>query len=146
MKVILIKDCQDGKKDTIIEVADGYGKNFLIKKGLAMPINKMTLQGQQKRQANVAKKMAQEQARALDLKAKLEKLTLEFSLKVAGDKVHGSISKKQILGRLENNNIKIDHHALEHIHINKLGTSNIIVKLGNQIKANLKVEVKADGK
>nr|WP_318029074.1 bL9 family ribosomal protein [Mycoplasmopsis bovis] len=42
MKVILIKDCKDGKANTIIEVSDGYGSNFLINKGFAVPYNEKT--------------------------------------------------------------------------------------------------------
>lgn len=146
MKVILIKDCDAGKMNQVIEVADGYAKNFLIKKGLALPINKSTKHAHEQELKRLATKKEAKLNKALALKAKLENLTLVFKLKTTDLKVHGSITKKQILLALKKQNFNIDNHAIGHTQINTLGITTIKVKLEQDVFANLKVEVEPHAK
>ena len=98
MKVILLKDVKKvGKADELKEVSDGYARNFLIPKGLAMAASPANLkayeQEMQKRAANEAELKKQAEKTAEELKG----VTLEFQLSQgAGGHVFGTISSKQI--------------------------------------------------
>nr|WP_318029905.1 DHHA1 domain-containing protein [Mycoplasmopsis bovis] len=80
MKVILIKDCKDGKANTIIEVSDGYGSNFLINKGFAVPYNEKTKKQLEKKLSDLTASEMEARQSALELKEKLEKEVLKYEL------------------------------------------------------------------
>lgn len=141
MKVIIIKDNKDGKVNDIIEVSSGYATNFLIKKGLALPLNSKT-----EHMLNNKKAVLQSEEEAKILKANkakkvIEALTLKFNLKVTNMVVHGSITKKQINKELVAHGIKVDTHNIENVKIASLGISKVSIKLHKDITATLKVEV-----
>ncbi len=145
MKVIMIKKYNKYNVDEIVEVSDGFGSNFLIKNGYALPVNETT-------QKNLKiKKQQQEEQRALDrqeaikLKDKIEEIELEFSLTTTTNNViHGSISSKKVLQQLQEKGFKIDKHSLPHVSITSLGITKIPVKLFEDVVATLKVNVKGD--
>ena len=143
MKVILIKDCKDGKTNQVIEVKDGYAKNFLIKNGFAQPFNPSTNLELSKRKEEIALKDKKKHKEALELKKKIESIILSYSLVVKNDVVHGSISHKPILKDLKANGIDVNRYSLpKHLHIDTTGITTIEISLYKDLKAKLKVEVK----
>lgn len=145
MKVILLKDCKDGKINEVIEVASGYATNFLIKKGLALPYNNKTAKVRSDKQAAQKEHNDAIKANAMKAKAAIEAITLQYKLKVTNLVVHGSITRKQIQHSLKEKGIKLDAHAIENVKITSLGISKVRITLLKDILAVLKVEVIKNG-
>ena len=140
MQVIFIKDLKgQGKKGEIKDVSDGYAINFLIKKGYAIKktegsLNKLNVEKEHDKEVDLDNRN-----KALELKKKLEKITLNFKVKTANSKMFGSISTKQIKEELDKLGYKIDKKQIESQLINTLGTHIIKVTLYKDIICNLKV-------
>ncbi|EGV00128.1 50S ribosomal protein L9 [Mycoplasmopsis columbina] len=146
MKVILIKDCKDGKANTIIEVANGYGNNFLIAKGFAVPYNETTKKDLEKRLHNLVANEMQLRAQALELKEKLESEVLEYVLDAKIDangnlNVHNAISTKDVMKDLVKKGYKLDKYAVQKVHLVSNGTHEIDIHIYNDIVAKLKVVI-----
>ena len=98
MKVILTEDVRGtGKRGAVIDVRDGYGRNFLIPRGLALPAT----EGNMKRFENIVKDLVNKKGRNLqaaeDIKARLEECSLNIKKKVGVDgKLFGSVTPKDI--------------------------------------------------
>ena len=142
MKIILVKDCKVGKKDEIVEVRDGYGKNFLISQGYAIPFNKKTLVALNKHKEMKKKVDESSNIKLNKVKIAIEAIKLVFDVKSNNGIIHNSVSKKQIAQELKKHKIKIDSHSIENTKINSLGFINVKITLSKNIIANLKVEVK----
>lgn len=114
MKVVLLHDVVKlGKVNSIVEVNDGYAKNFLFKKKLAVPYNETTNRQLQQRLDYINKTHDLKISEAISLKEKIEKIELNFFLQVNNQqKAFGSVDKKQILNELNKQNIKIDKISL----------------------------------
>ncbi|MGL5205528.1 MAG: 50S ribosomal protein L9 [Metamycoplasmataceae bacterium] len=141
MKVIIIKNCKDGKVNDVIEVSPGYGTNFLIKNGFAEPFNKSSNFQLEKRLEEKNKLHKERIQEANILKEQIENLTLEFSLKVTNLIVHGSITTKQVNIKLKELGIQLEKHSIPHIQITSLGITLITIKLFEKIEAKLKILV-----
>ena len=144
MEVIFIKDLKNqGKKGQIKNVKDGYAENFLIKKGYAVMKTKENLTKLEHEQKNKAAQDEANKKAAQDLKAKLDKVIIEFKVKTGeGDKVFGSISVKQIKDELQKQNYKIDKSQIEmSSSIASLGFHNVDIKLYPGIIATIKVHL-----
>jgi large subunit ribosomal protein L9 len=144
MKVIFLKDVKNqGKKNEIKEVKDGYAVNFLIKKGYAIAANQNNLK-------NFERKLESEKLEESllikemeSLKQKIEKETIKFYVKTGKqEKMFGQISIKQIkeelnkLGyNIEKTKIKIDEPIVS------LGVHNIKIELHKDVIATVKVQV-----
>lgn len=146
MKVILKSDVKKlGKKGDIVEVADGYGRNFLIKQNLAVEATQRSMEilDRQNLQQELHEKDLASQAE--EIKKKLEKITLEFHLKVGKDgRVFGSVSTKQIVEQLaQKHDIRVEKRKiLDSDHIASLGFTNVRVDLyHNQVIGVIKVHV-----
>ncbi|MBE5736643.1 MAG: 50S ribosomal protein L9 [Clostridiales bacterium] len=146
MKVVLLKDLKGkGKKGDIIEASDGYAKNFLIPQGIAKPGTSSNLN--EATQAKVAKDYHTEQARlaALELKEKLEKLSLSIKVKCGNTgKVFGSVTNKEVADELDKLGISIDRKKIELDTIKTTGTFDVKIKLFPGINAKIKLEVNAE--
>lgn len=140
MQVIFIKDLKgQGKKGEIKEVSDGYAINFLIKKGIAIKktegsLNKLNQEKELEKEIDVKKRKE-----AIELKNKLENITVNFKVKVSKDKMFGSVSTKQIKEELNKLGYAIDKKQIENQVINTLGIHVIKINLYKDIVANLKV-------
>lgn len=146
MKVILIKDCSDGKENEIIDVSAGYATNFLVKKGLAVPLNPKTKKALAKRLKEIKEINQHNFESAMKVKNILENLKLEFSLDVTNNKIHGSITRKQIVKSLREKGINLDTKSIDNDKIESIGISKIKIHLLKDVVAELKVEVKENGK
>ena len=145
MKVLFLKDVKGtAKKGEIKEVAEGYGRNFLIKNGYAKEANNQALSELQGQKRLAEKQAAAELQAAKDLKEKLEQLTIQIKAKSGeGGRLFGSVSTKQIADALQKaHGIKIDKRKMEcNDGIRSLGFTNVPVKLHHEVKATLKVQV-----
>lgn len=146
MKVILLSDVKKlGKKGDMVEVADGYARNFLFRQRLAVEATKHSkeiLDRQNLEHELMEKDM---EANAEKLKERLKTITLEFKLKTGKDgRVFGSISTKQVAEQLHKEyDIVIDKRkVLTGAHIDSLGVTYVKVDLyKNQVIGQIKVHV-----
>ena len=144
MKVIFIKDVKgQGKKNDIKDVSDGYGKNFLINKGLAVlatptSIKKLELEKQHNKEIE-----NEEKSKANIIKEKLSKINLKFFVKTgAQDRVFGSVSPKQIVTELKKNGFDIDKKMIKlDENITSIGFHNVSIELYKNIVADIKIEL-----
>lgn len=145
MKVILIQDVPKlGKKGEVKEVKDGYGRNFLLKRNLAVLSNaqNMAKLNQEKKQQAVEEEKARKKAE--ELKKQIEELTLEFGLNVGKEgNTFGQISGKQIAQELAKKGIEIDRRRiLFDTPVDSLGTTNVGIDLyRGKVVASLPIHV-----
>lgn len=143
MRVILLEDVKkQGKKGEIINVKDGYG-NYLITNNLAVLETKGSKAVLDK-QNSLAKAKEEEMIKEnKKIKEKLEKMTLDFKVKVGkGDQVFGSISSKQIAMELKDKGIDIDKRKIKiDGPINTLGITMVDIELYKDIVAKLKIHL-----
>ena len=147
MKVILQKDVKgSGKKGDIVNVADGYAKNFLLKNGLAIVANNSaSLNNASQKQADAYHK-EQERLRCVELGKQIENKTIVVKAKCGDNgKLFGAITAKEIAEAFKTNmNIEIDKHKIVlDGAIKTVGEQKVLVKLHPTVavKFNLKVEV-----
>ena len=144
MEVIFIKDLKNqGKKGQIKNVKDGYAENYLIKNGYAVKKTKENLSKLNHEMAKKEKEDAENKKKAAEVKTKLDKETLEFTVKTGeGDKVFGSISVKQIKDELQKKGYSIEKSMIEiGSPIASLGFHNVDINLYPEITATIKVHV-----
>ncbi len=144
MEVIFIKDLKNqGKKGQIKNVKDGYAENFLIKNGYAVKKTKENLSKLNHELAKKEKEDADNKKKALEVKEKLSKETLEFKVKTgAGDKVFGSISVKQIKEELQKKGYTVEKSMIDNkSSISSLGFHNVDITLYPEVVATIKVHV-----
>ncbi|GFI42644.1 50S ribosomal protein L9 [Lachnospiraceae bacterium] len=145
MKVILTEDVKSlGKKGEIVDVNDGYARNFILKKKKGVEANSKNLNDLKLKKAN-DNKLAQEQYEAAqELGKKLEAGKIEMSIKTGeGGKAFGSIASKEIAAEVkEQMGLDIDKKKIQLKEaIKTLGTHNIPIKLHPKVTAELKVIV-----
>ena len=148
MKVILKQDIKGvGKKDQIINVSDGYVRNFLFPKNMAVEANNENMSKLRAKQDSNAFKKQQEKEEAQKIADKISKIILKVPVKAGGNgKIFGVDSTKEISDLLEKNyKIKVDKKKIELKEtIKELGTRNVNIKLYEGVIANLKIDVVAE--
>lgn len=148
MKVLLIKEVKSlGKVGQIVDVKDGYGRNFLINKGLA----KLATNDVVSQYKNKEKKKKEEEEKLIgelsNLANKINKLVLTIKKKTGNnDALYGAITKEEIADSINSNhNIEIDKKAIEIKSVIKsLGEHEVLVKLGFGIQATCKLIVEGE--
>ncbi|MBM7645511.1 large subunit ribosomal protein L9 [Scopulibacillus daqui] len=144
MKVIFLENVKGkGKAGEVKDVSEGYARNFLFPKGLAVEANKGNMKQLEIKKKGEAKRAAEEQKQAEELKNRIEKLDLELKAKSGeGGRLFGSITSKQIAEALKAQNIKVDKRKIELSEpIRTLGYTDVPVKLHQNVTATLKVHV-----
>lgn len=145
MKVILKQDIKGvGKKDQIINANDGYARNYLFPKNLAVPADKGNLTNLESKKSSLAHKKELEKEEAKQVAKKIEGILLKLQVKSGENgKIFGSITSKEIADNLEKQyKIKVDKKKIalsEPIKI--LGVFNIEIKLYDDVIAKLKLNV-----
>ena len=146
MRVILLSDVPKlGKKGDIKEVADGYARNFLLARNLAVvesSASKKILENQKHDEEVLDQK---KRAEAEELKKVLASKTLTFKVKANEGKVSGSISSKQIEEELKKENIIIDkRNILSNEPLNSLGSFDVRIKLYKDVIGQIKIVLAED--
>ena len=145
MKIILKVDVKGtGKKGQIFEVADGYARNFLFPRGLAIEATSGNVQELANKKASEEKRKAREKQIAEALAAKLQTLTIEVASKTGeGGRLFGSVTNKEIAETLKTDySVEIDKRKIELKEpIKTLGTYTVHAKLHPDVSANFQVHV-----
>lgn len=146
MKVILTQDVKSvGKKDEIVNVSDGYAKNFIFKKNLGVEATPKNLNDLKLRQQNADKVAAENLEAAKNFAKEIETKSVEVSIKAGQDgKVFGSVSTKEIATAAKAQlGYDLDKKKMNLKEpIKSIGTYMVPIKLHPQVTAELKVVVK----
>lgn len=145
MKVILLQDVKSlGKKGEIVDVSDGYARNFIFPKKFGVEANAKNLNDLKLQKANDEKVAAENLAKAQELSGKLKDRKVVVKLKAGeGGKTFGSVSSKEIAeAAAEQLDLEIDKKKIQITDaIKNLGDYEVTVKLHPQVNATLKVTV-----
>lgn len=145
MKVILTQDVKaQGKKGQLIEVSDGYARNFLLPKKLAVIATNDAVNLMKQADASQLRKIELEKQEAKKLADLIESLKISIPAKAgAGGKLFGAVTSKEIVENIKlNHNIDIDKHKLVlKENIKHFGTFEVKVKLYKDISASLSVTI-----
>ena len=144
MKVILLEDVRgSGKSGDVVNVSDGYARNMLIPRGLAVEATPQNIKQLEKKKEAMAKKFAEDKAAALEMKKKLEETTVEVKAKAGkSGKVFGSVTSADIADALQAMGFDVDKKKIQlDSPIKTLGQETVNVKLFTEVAAKIKVNV-----
>ncbi len=144
MEVILKEDVANlGHRGDVVKVADGYGRNFLLPRKLALqatPTNKAVIE---QMKSAAARRSATEKALAEQLVVKLEPVVLSFTRK-SGESGHlfGSVTSADIAAALETKGFEVDRRKIQLPEpLKSLGDFNVAIRLHREVTAQVKVQV-----
>ena len=145
MKVILLQDVKGkGKKGQMLEVSDGYARNFMLPKKLAMEATPDAINTMKMNDKATAERIAREKAEALAIANKLRGMILTVTAKGGGaGRLFGSVTNQEIADALEKSmSIKLDKRKIVIADtIKSVGTYTVSCKLGYEISAPLTVKI-----
>ncbi|MBO8141085.1 MAG: 50S ribosomal protein L9 [Firmicutes bacterium] len=145
MKVILLQDVKGlGRKNDVVDVAEGYGRNYLIPRGLALLATDASLKQREQKQRAEKRKREREEAQARETATKLEARPLVLKVKAGeGGKLFGSVTAADIARELlQQHGANVDKRRIELDEpIKSIGTYEIAVRLHPGVQARLKLEV-----
>ncbi len=148
MKVILKDNIKGvGKKDEIINASDGYARNFLFPKDLAVEANAQNLAKLKAKKDSTAFRKGQEKEEATKLADKMGKIMLTMKVRAGENgKIFGGVSSKEIAEELQKSHkITVDKKKIDLKEtIKELGTKTVEIKLYEGVVAKLKVNVVSD--
>lgn len=145
MKVILQADIKGvGKKNQVIDASDGYVRNFLFPKKLAVEANTENMSKLKAKNASIAYQKSQEKEEAQKIAEKMSKILLKIKVKAGENgKIFGGVSSKEIAENLEKQySIKVDKKKIDLKEtIKTLGSTTINIKLYEGVVGKLKIDV-----
>ena len=145
MKVILKEDVKDlGIMGTVLDVANGYGRNYLIPQNLAVEANPKNIKHLEHEKNRILAKVKKIRKSAEDAAGELSKLSITIEAKSGEeDKLFGSVTTKDIAEEISKQGIDVDKRKiiLEEP-IKHLGSYEVAVKIHHDVTANIKLEVK----
>lgn len=145
MKVILLQDVKPhGKKGDMVEINDGYARNYILPKKLGVEANSANVNDLKLQKANQEKIAKQQFDDATALAAKLDTLKVNMKIKTGeGGKTFGSITAKEIAQELKKQHgIDVDKKKIVlNDAIKNIGEFSVAIKLHTKVTANLKVIV-----
>ena len=145
MKVILTQDVKGkGKKGQMIEVSDGYARNFMLPKKMAIEATPDAINTMKMNDKATQERIAREKAEALAMSKRLREMTLTVTCKGGGNgRLFGSVTSQEITDALAKNaGIKLDKRKLVMGEtIKNVGTYTVTCKLGYEITAPLTVKI-----
>ena len=144
MKVILTQDVKGkGKKGQMIEVSDGYARNFMLPKKLAIEATPDAINTMKMNDKATQERIAREKAEALEISKKLRAMTLVVKAKGGGaGRLFGAVTNAEIASALEKQGVKLDKRKIVlNETIKSVGTYTATCKLGYEINAPLTVKI-----
>lgn len=148
MKVILQQDVKKvGNKGAVIEVSDGYGRNFLLPKKLAVEATAANLETAKQQANSVARKKQQATDEARLLASQLEKVSVTVAVRIGeGGKLFGSVTGKDVADALaKDNGIELDRRKIAlKSEVTGPGEYEAVIKVHPEIQSTIKVLVVAE--
>ena len=144
MKVILLQDVKGkGKKGQMLEVSDGYARNFMLPKKLAIEATPDAINTMRMNDKATQERIAREKAEALATANKLREMTVTVTAKGGGNgRLFGSVTNAEIADALAKQGIKLDKRKIVlNETIKNVGTYTATCKLGYEISAPLSVKI-----
>ena len=144
MKVILLQDVKGkGKKGQMLEVSDGYARNFMLPKKLAIEATPDAINTMKMNDKATQERIAREKAEALEVSKKLRAMTLVVKAKGGGaGRLFGSVTNAEVAAALEKQGVKLDKRKIVLAeNIKNVGTYTVTCKLGYEISAPLTVKI-----
>ena len=144
MKVILLQDVKGkGKKGQLLEVSDGYARNFMLPKKLAIEATADAINTMKMNDKATQERIAREKAEALEISKKLRAMTLVVKAKGGGaGRLFGAVTNAEIASALEKQGVKLDKRKIVlNETIKNVGTYTATCKLGYEISAPLTVKI-----
>ncbi len=144
MKVILQQDVKGkGKKGQLIEVSDGYARNYMLPRKIAIEATADAINTVKMNDKATAERIAREKAEALATSHKLREMTLTVTAKGGGaGRLFGAVTNAEIAVALEKKGIKLDKRKIVIADpIKNVGTYTVTCKLGYEINAPLTVKI-----
>ena len=149
MKVILLQDVNSlGKKDQVVDVNDGYARNFIFPKKLGIEATNQNMNNLKLQKQNEAKIAKENLEKAREFSKKLEELTVVVKMKAGeGGKAFGSVSSKEIAEEAKRQHgVEIDKKKIVlEDPIRTFGVFEINVKLHPEVVAKMHVKVEENG-
>ena len=144
MKVILLQDVKGkGKKGQMLEVSDGYARNFMLPKKLAIEATPDAINTMRMNDKATQERIAREKAEALAVSKKLREMTVVVKAKGGGaGRLFGSVTNAEIAEALSKMGVKLDKRKIVlNETIKTVGTYTATCKLGYEITAPLSVKI-----
>lgn len=145
MKVILTQDVKaQGKKGQLINVSDGYARNFLLPKGLAVEADAGAMNDLKNKESARLHKIELEKQAAKDIAAKLETVTVKLQAKAGTDgRLYGSVTSLDIAEALEKQHgIKVDKRKIQLSDpLKTFGVHSVAVKLYTEISGKINIVI-----
>ncbi len=144
MKVILLQDVKGkGKKGQMLEVSDGYARNFMLPRKLAIEATPDAINTMRMNDKATQERIAREKAEAMAISKQLRELTLVVKAKGGGaGRLFGSVTNAEIADALAKSGIKLDKRKIVIADpIKNVGTYTVTCKLGYEISAPLTVKI-----
>jgi large subunit ribosomal protein L9 len=148
MKVILLEDVQGvGEAGSVESVADGYARNYLIPRKLAIPAKAGNLKNLDQHRSTIRRKQAQEASNATAVAERLSEITLRIKAK-AGEagRLYGSVTNSDVAETLAaEHELHVDRRAITFPYpIRTLGPHEAHIRLHKEVEATLKIEVEPE--
>jgi large subunit ribosomal protein L9 len=148
MEVILKEDVANlGHRGDVVKVAEGYGRNFLLPRKLALQATASNKAVIEQMKASALRRSASEKALAETLAGQLGSVVLEFTRK-SGENGHlfGSVTSADIAHELETRGFEVDRRKIQLVEpLKALGEVSVAIKLHREVTAHVKVAVLTDG-
>lgn len=147
MKVILKAKVKGvGNAGEVKDVSDGYARNFLLPKGLAVTADANALKSLEQQLQQADKRDERELTRSQNLKEKIENLKLNYKVKAGeGGRLFGSVTSKDIADEMARMGVKVDRRKIMlEEPIRQLGSYELEIRLHPQVTANLTLAVETD--
>ena len=141
MQVILTQDVENlGKAGELVSVRNGYGRNYLVPRGLAVTATVRNKNRLDHEQGLIERKVAKERASANELAGRINGITLQFERIVGEDeKLFGSVTNRDIADQLKRAGVEIDHRTIQLDQaVKALGKYEVPVRLSAGVVASLK--------
>lgn len=147
MKVILTQDLDNlGSAGEVVTVKDGYGRNYLIPRGLAVVATKGQVRQKEEERKQASRRLAKAREAALAQKKDLESLEIPVTAKVGEEnRIFGTVTSQQIAVELAKRGFEIDRRNITlNEEIRMVGVYSASVKLYEDVTAEVKVQVMAE--
>ena len=147
MKIILREDLSNlGKAGDLVEVRNGYGRNYLLPRALAVPATQANVRQIDHQKRIITAQQAKERASATATATRIGQISLIIKRKVGEQgKLFGSVSTKDVAEAMATAGVPVDRHQIDlKDAIRDLGAFEIPIKLHNDVKAAIKISVVAE--